>query len=419
MFHLKPALILPTSALPYGSFFKGSSFKGLSNNLPLVSVRQGPSWRGLGCCCLAGWMGLASVNSMAAMQPLSDFELQATTAQLDLPGLPNLADAGFNIQQGGIEIDLDVQASIGSVQWRDEDGYSSPSGEGGEAGALILKGVHIGGSDTPITAEQVRNATPFQPSDLAMIHGMLVEADPQKGTLITINKLGDTQGNGVDVIVNDIYFGKDLSAQGIRGTGLLLEDISNFVQDGYVEQINSLFNLQLTTVDDGFGTVGGNYYPLQIRMQPIEGALSTDPVAGLDPLESGLTDITGIPGLGSNSMIIDAQFLLYIDKIALFRDNWQAGIEGFMVYQGIDTNQDGMEDTIGPVSVTGLKMQTIQHPIAEGKTVQAMHFSNIDINMDIAMANLYIGNPQTGSLGAVHINDLHIHDTQMWIYAHD
>ena len=350
------------------------------------------------------------------MQPLTEMELGRVVGQIELPGIPLLEGEEFTVEDAGIEIDLEVQTSIGSIEWIDDDGL----GEGGQLGSLILKGVHIGSSKTPITAEQVRNETPFQPSDLALIQGMLIEADPQAGTLITINKLGD-ENHGIDLIVNDIYFGADLSEQGIRGTALLVEDISNFVGDDDVSRINQLFGLQLSTLDDGMNSIGGNFYPFKLRMTPLEGQAPTPPT--FDDINGGLGDglgsVVGLPGLTDTSMELSAQFVLRVEKLALYKENFEMGIQGLMVYQGVDTNNDGIEDTIGPATLNNMRLQAIAHPLQDGRTVQAIELSNIDFKADIAMENLYIGNPETGSIGAFFIDDLHISDTKMVIYPHD
>ena len=364
------------------------------------------------------WPAASSAELIAA----TDYELSTVVARTNLPFIPGLDEVGFNIQGSSIELDLDIQASIDSIEYIDDDGVSIASGGSGEQGSLLLKGVHLGSSQSPISAERVRNAIPFKPDETAQIHGIKIQADTENGTLVTVNQIGDIHGNGLDVIVNDIYFGQDLSSEGVRGLGLLLEDVSNFVSDDYVNKINASFGLNLATIDDGLNTVGGNYYPLHLRMKPLQVTNTLDLINPSD-LSTGLDDVVQFPSLGisatETSMTLDAQFVLYIDKIAIYKENWEAGIQGFMVYQGLDTTGDGIEDTIGPATLTNFKMQTIQHELANGNTVQAMHFSNIDFKSDIAMANIYIGNPETGSLGALHINDLHIHDTQMWIYPHD
>ncbi len=342
------------------------------------------------------------------MLAMNEYELQQTTAQIEFVGIPILEEAGFNVSDTGVVVDLDIQADIDSIAYIDDDGL----GPNGQAGSLILKGVHIGSSSTPITADQVRSNTPFKPGDLAQIHGLFIQADPDAGTLITIDKLGDDQGNGIDIIVNDVYFGKELEAG--AGWGVLLEDVSNFVSDDYLNEVNSIFNLNLASVDDGFNSQNGNFYPWKIRMTPIEGGSVNTGTAN-----NGLDDIVAIPGLagGDVSMRMDIQFVLRIEKLALYKGNFEMGIEGLMVYQGIDTTGDGIEDTVGPATLNNFLMETVDHTLEDGQSVKALKM-NIDFKADIAINNFYIGNPDTGSIGAFHINDLDTHNTQLLIYAH-
>lgn len=365
---------------------------------------------------------LPSVVS-ADLQPMADDELSLAVAQSTLPNIPLLDQVGFNLSASGIEVDLDIQADIGAIEWIDNDGI----GENGSEGALMLKGVHIGGFDDDITIDMIRDDSPFAPTDLAMIRGMLVQADPEAGTLITINQLGSEPGKGIDIIVNDIYFGRDLS-EGIaledlqpqhRGWGLLMEDISNFASDDYVSEINSLFGLNLGTVDDGFNSLGGNYYPIQVSMQPLETAGTGSGAFSSAPSNSS-ADGQFLPGFNLESnMRIDAEFLIHMKKLAVYRQRedgseWEMGIEGLMFYQGIDTTGDGFEDTIGPAQA-GMTMRSAPHTLNSGEVVQAMHLEDVYLKTDIAMANIYIGNSQTGSLGAVHIDNLQL-DANLIIY---
>lgn len=354
-----------------------------------------------------------SNQTYSELRPVSDYEMSLATAQAELPFLPALEDLGFQVQGGGIELDLDVQSSIESIEWADSDGAT---GNEESAGSLYLKGVHIGSASSAITAEQVRSNQPFAESDLAMIHGLIIEADPQKGTLITLNKLGDSNGDGIDIIVNDIYFGRDLTSEGQRGLGLLVEDLTNFISDDVLSSMNQTFSKTLATIDDGMNTPGGNYYPIKLAIQPLEGGASQSTIN--EDLTSQLGEVIALPGLTDTSMRIDGEFLVYMDKLAVYHEDWEAGIKGLMIYQGVDSNNDGVEDLIAPVQIKDFTLQTIDHQLADGSHVKAINIPNIDINMDIAMQNIYIGNPDTGSLGAIHINDLHIHDTQLWIYPH-
>ncbi len=366
----------------------------------------------------SGAVPMALVMSSVAsgqMLAMNEYELQQTTAQIEFSGIPILEEAGFNVSDAGVEVDLDIQADIDSIAYIDDDGI----GPNGQAGSIILKGVHIGSSSTPITADQVRSHTPFQADDLAQIHGLFIQADPGVGTLITIDRLGDEHGNGIDIIVNDIFFGKELEDG--AGWGLLLEDVSNFVSDDYLTEVNSLFNLNLASVDDGFNTQNGNFYPWKIRMTPLEGSnINSSAFTDLSGnTGGGLEDIVAIPGLagGDVSMRMDIQFVLRMEKLALYKGNFEMGIQGLMVYQGIDTTGDGIEDTVGPATLNNFLMETVEHTLVDGQSVQALKM-NIDFKADIAINNFYIGNPESGSIGAFHINDLDIHNTQLLIYAH-
>jgi hypothetical protein len=78
------------------------------------------------------------------MLAMNEYELQQTTIQIEFTGIPNLEDAGFNVSDAGVEVDLDIQADIVSISYIDGDGPN------GQAGALILKGVHIGSSSSQL-----------------------------------------------------------------------------------------------------------------------------------------------------------------------------------------------------------------------------------------------------------------------------
>lgn len=382
----------------------GMSFKLIHGPLGLLKLHR--------IRCQLAFLLLLSLSTsvLSELKPVSDYEMSLAAAQANLPFLPAFSELDFDVQGGGIELDLDVQSSIESIEWIDEDGAT---GKEDSAGSLYLKGVHIGSSTSPITVDQVRSDRPFAESELAMIHGLIIETDPKKGTLITINKLGDSKGNGIDIIVNDIYFGRDLSGEGQRGMGLLIEDLTNFISDEVLNGMNQTFSKNLTTIDDGMNTKGGDYYPIKMAIQPLAGGSSQ-----IQPELEGFGDVINLPGLSDTSIRIDGQFLLYMEKLAIYREGFEAGIKGLMIYQGVDTNNDGVEDLIAPVQVNNLMLQAIDHTLADGSHVKAINIPNIDINMDIAMQNIYIGSPDTGSLGAIHIDNLHIHDTQLWIYPH-
>ncbi len=340
---------------------------------------------GFRVCVLCGLSAVA-VNSMADLRQMSDKELERTVAQLELLDVINQDDLDFQTEGSDLVIDMDVQADIDSLVLFNEEGVSL-DGESNGDGVIALTGIHIGSSKTPITVAQVASNQPFNEDDLAFIHGIRVQTDPQLGTLVTINRIGDTLGNGVDVIVNDISLGQNSSS----GTALLLEDVSNFVSDDAVSRLNKTFNLQLSNQQDAFHSQGGSYQPITAQIVPLSG------------------DIPGVR--------YDYEFLIRIEKVALVRNGSELGMKGLMIYQGLDTNGDGVEDTIGPATLKNYTMQLEPLTLPNGEVVQAMHYTNIDLHADISIESIYTGNPETGSFGSFLINNLDTHNSQQWVYA--
>ncbi len=325
--------------------------------------------------------------------------LQPRVSPLDLIGLDS---SDLQLSQG-IELDLEIQTSF-DFEYIDPDG----AGKEGSEGSLLLSGVHIGSSKTPLTTDKIQSDAPFLASELALINNILIDVDSKAGMFITIEQLGDKYGNGIDVIVNDVYLGgKDNSAGGI-----LIEDISNFIQDSNVETNNQLFSMNLSTLDDGKQTANGNWVPFYSKVLPIEGAGKQ----GIDILSSDLLSDTGLPGLSANT-IIDASFVLSIDKVAWVDDGNEFGLAGFMVYQGIDTDNDGIDDTVGPARLTQMKLETLDHKAFDGSDVEALYIENLDFKADIAIQSIYVGQPEN-SLGALHIKGLDTAGTSVWVYPH-
>jgi hypothetical protein len=325
--------------------------------------------------------------------------LESRVSPLDLIGLDS---SDLQLSQG-IELDLEIQTSF-DFEYIDPDG----AGEEGAEGSLLLSGVHIGSSKTPLTTDKIQSDAPFLASELALINNILIDVDSKAGMFITIEQLGDKYGNGIDVIVNDVYLGgKDNSAGGI-----LIEDISNFIQDSNVETNNQLFSMNLSTLDDGKQTANGNWVPFYSKVLPIEGAGKQ----GIDILSSDLLSDTGLPGLSANT-IIDASFVLSIDKVAWVDDGNEFGLAGFMVYQGIDTDNDGIDDTVGPARLTQMKLETVDHKAFDGSDVEALYIENLDFKADIAIQSIYVGQPEN-SLGALHIKGLDTAGTSVWVYPH-
>lgn len=387
-------------------------------------------------------MGLGLIGCWASshgqLAPLSEYELLQTVGRFEyapkfmpratdettpvalddtlsnndaLPAIPSLADfahSDFNLSQG-IQIDLEIQASL-NMRYDDADGYTDASQQG-MAGFLELSGLHLGSSIAPISTERVSDPAPFLGSELALLNNLFIDVDPRQGMFITLEELGDNQGNGLDIIVNDVYLGNHERSAG----GLLIENLSNFIQDSNLDKLNALFALQLSSVDDGKKTADGNWMPIysQIKSESVEVALAnTSALNGLDEL----TGTLGLPGFGANTTI-DASFVVNIDKLAWVDDGNEFGLAGVMVYQGLDTDGDGVDDTVGPAKLTQMKIETVTHQTYDERTVQALYIANLDFKADIAIQSIYVGSPEN-SLGSLLIKGIDTSGTSLWIYPH-
>lgn len=320
--------------------------------------------------------------------------------------------------QASIELDLEVQTSIDSIIYEDTDGLVV-DGQEGQPGVLGLKGVHLGSSKSPITSEQMASDRPFSDNDLAIIENLIIDVDNQEGMRINLERLGDAQGNGLDIIVQHLVLGNEENS----GGGILIEDISNFISDDQLARVNALFGSQLSTLDDGLNTSGGNFIPFQSQIITEQAAGNATGNANSDggvipPIELG-SDVSIVPGFSaSTDMTVNSAFALSMKKVAWVDDGGEFGVSGLLIYQGIDTNGDGIDDQVGPATLTNLKMKTVNHTSSiTGESVQAMHFSNIDFKSDIAIESIYVGQPQN-SLGSLQIKGLDTSGTEIWMYSH-
>lgn len=356
--------------------------------LSVISILQGASR------LLLSLFFLLNVHSVVAeLVPLNEAELAQAHAQ------------------ASIELDLEVQTSIDSISYQDPDGLVV-DGQAGESGVLALKGVHLGSSQSPITAEQMSSERPFSDSDLAIIENLIIDVDNVEGMRVNIERIGDAQGNGLDIIVQHIVLGSEENS----GGGLLIEDLSNFINDQQLANVNQLFGAKLSTTDDGLNTKNGNFIPFQSQIITEQASLEAD--GRFDNL-FGDDGESIIPGFSLDTdMTVNAAFALTMKKAAWVDDGGEFGLAGVMIYQGIDTDGDGINDQVGPARLTNLKMQTVNHTSSiTGESVQAMHFSNIDFKADIAIESIYVGQPEN-SLGSLLIEGLDTSGTQIWMYSH-
>ena len=346
------------------------------------------------------------------MKPLSHSVLDGTYGRIDFvdpADLPTLIQSQITLGGGdleltqGIELDLDMQVSL-NMEWIDGDGHSTSSVEGTQ-GSLKLSGIHMGNSESPLTGLDVQNDTPFLESEVAVIRDLYIDVDSQQGMFITLNELGDKYGNGLDIIVNDVYLGGQEKSAG----GILIEDVSNFITNEQLSKVNALFGSQLISIDDEKSSEGGNWIPFQMLVKT-----NGEQVVDLPSLP--LQDVP-IPSIAANSEI-SANFVLGINKLAWVDDGNEFGLAGVLIYDGIDTNNDGIDDLVGPAKLANMKIETVDHKAWTGEQVKALHIENLDFKADIAIQSIYVGNPQNGNLGALHIKGLDTSGTSLWIYNH-
>ncbi|EAT11997.1 hypothetical protein RED65_11670 [Oceanobacter sp. RED65] len=328
---------------------------------------------------------------------------------------PQSESVGFGLDPNslnlteGIELNLEIQVSL-DMTYVDPDGLS---GNEADSGILELNGIQIGSKESPIDVNNVRNENLFEPNELALVQNLFIDVDPVQGMFITIEEIGDDQGNGIDIGIQDIFLGTREKSAG----GLLIEDISNFVRDDKLAQHNQLFSMGLQTLDDGKNTELGNWIEFRSQVLTEEvGNTTSVSVPDLGSLNENL------PGFGANTTI-DASFALYIDKFAWIDSDEQGvnrefGLAAIMIYDGLDTNGDGIDDTVGPAKLSEMKIETVDHVSYDGRNVQALYIENLDFKADISIASIYVGDPVTGSLGALQIQGIDTAGTSVWIYEH-
>lgn len=151
-------------------------------------------------------MMVLTSGAYAELQEVSDSELSMVRGQASVasdfklhPGLEAQATQGQNQnvsaqplssqtepRSAGITIDIDLQLRIDEIRWVDTDGV----GAHGTQGAVVVKGLSVGHLDNPSIPAP------------ASIRGVTVDADGRNGFVMDLGRIGDTQGNGIDVHID-------------------------------------------------------------------------------------------------------------------------------------------------------------------------------------------------------------------------
>ena len=148
-----------------------------------------------------------SFQVSAELTEVSDQELSTVRGQASISNTKNLQQLAKSGQQGqvetqaqslsvptaqpqsaGITMDIDLQLHIDEIRWVDVDG----AGTNGTQGAVVMKGLSVGHLD------DVNNPA------AAQIRGVTIDVDGRDGLVIGVGQIGDTHGNGIDIVIDSI-----------------------------------------------------------------------------------------------------------------------------------------------------------------------------------------------------------------------
>ena len=148
-----------------------------------------------------------SFQVSAELTEVSDQELSAVRGQASISNTKNLQQLAKPGQQGqvetqaqplsvtsaqpqsaGITMDIDLQMHIDEIRWVDVDG----AGANGTQGSVSINGLSIGHLD------DVNNPA------AAQIRGVTMDVDGRDGLVIGVGQIGDTHGNGIDIVIDSI-----------------------------------------------------------------------------------------------------------------------------------------------------------------------------------------------------------------------
>lgn len=148
-----------------------------------------------------------SFQASAELTEVSDQELSTVRGQASISNTKNLQQLAKSGQQGqvesqtqplsvtsvqpqsaGITMDIDLQVHIDEIRWVDVDG----AGTNGTQGSVSIHGLSVGHLD------DVNNPS------AAQIRGVTMDVDGRDGLVIGVGQIGDTHGNGIDIVIDSI-----------------------------------------------------------------------------------------------------------------------------------------------------------------------------------------------------------------------
>lgn len=208
--------------------------------------------------------------------------------------------------------------------------------------------------------------------------------------------------------------------------GFKIENFRNYIQDSLVEEYNGVFDMALQNStgavvgDVNSTTAGGRFVRGEITIQG-----------------------TGNYLQGTSGLNIAGEFGGAIDQAAWVDEGNEFGIADLGFFHGVDTNSDGISDTIEGMHFT-MDIDVVQHQSWNNTTtdagvatedVAALQISGLEMKGTIMMGSLYLDGTNmvdhdndtntaevdaiaAQSLGSVLIKDIDMTGTSVYIYGH-
>lgn len=188
--------------------------------------------------------------------------------------------------------------------------------------------------------------------------------------------------------------------------GFKIENFRNYIQDELVEKYNGVFDMALNDSEGNLnnGSTAGRYVRGEIVING-----------------------TGNYVTGTSGLKISGEFGGAIDEAAWVDEGQEFGIADLGFFHGVDTDADGVSDTIEGMHFT-MNIDVVDHQSWDSTAaagvadVAALQISGLELKGTIMMGSLYLDS-QTAtvnreSLGSVLIKDIDMSGTSVYVYGH-
>lgn len=384
---------------------------------------------------MKGLKKLALVTAVAAA-PFAQAEMTAMDDAL----------LGEMTGQAGITIDVDLQMSIENIIYVDQDGTA------GNKGAITMAGIKMGNLDA---------AGNFVAGDeTAQIRGITIDADGTQGLVIGLEQIGDTNGNGIDIVVESVTIGDGAGQLAVYnakagafaaevgalvGVGATFEGdpaaaqafLSNPANAGDAEYDAAIAAIggaaQAAGLAAQSGNIGGfviedfrNYIQDSLVQKYNEvfgmglkdstgatvGDVNSAAAGGRYVRGEIVVNGTGNAALGTSGLEIAAKFGGAMDRAAWVDGNdttgngvadqkGEFGVRDMGFFAGLDTDSDGLSDTIDAMTFN-LTVDVVDHKswdnqgVGSTENVAALRLSNMEIEGTIMMGSIYLASSTAG-----------------------